>query len=148
MSESIKPSADAPAPRADAALARLAALTRLTLSAVADRRDYEGEIQAGMSSVQVGIVAICDLAARINGSLSTNRRIEANSEAAHAWFLFGGVLGLLDAEAWRLVSNFPGRPPEHCIADLEDGLRHLVELLGRTQAALQTAEATPEAGHA
>ena len=125
-------------------LDRLFALTRLVLSAVEDRHDYDGAMRASMSDVQVSITLLCRLHAEINDA----KGIDAiDKESGCDWLRFGALLGLLDAEAWRMVSEIAEQPPEDKLADLEHGLRQLVELAERTLAAVRAIE-TREVQHA
>ncbi len=125
-------------------LTRLLALTRLALSAVEDRRNYDGEMQASMSDVQVSI----SLLERLRDEVDDASVLAADTASGGAWLHFCALLGLLDAEAWRMVSDHAVQPPEDRLDDLEHGLRQLVELAERTLAAVRPVEVIREACHA
>lgn len=125
-------------------LARLLALTRLALSAVEDRRNYFGKMQAGMGDVQVSVTLLYQMHAGINDADGIDTIASA---CGGAWLHLGGLLGLLDAQTWRMVNEHAQQPPEDDLADLEHGLRQAVELAERTLTAATVVE-TREAEHA
>lgn len=132
-------------PDIDAQLERLTAIARLVLSAVAARADF-GEMQTNLSSVQVSIVLLGELHEQIQNTDGAGRLY---GEKSSDWLCFGGLLGVLDAEAWRLIDAEAGNAvTERDLVDLEQGLRQLVDLAERTLSHLRAAETTQEACHA
>lgn len=128
-------------------VARVAALCRLTLSAVEDRRNYDGKMQAPMSDVPVSILAIGHLIAQINHLPGADSVLE-RAPAGDTWMQIGGLIGILDAHAWRLLSEHAEAVPASDLADLEHGLRHLAELAEQVCAAMQFEDNTEGAHHA
>jgi hypothetical protein len=130
-------------PDTDQQIVRMMAVARLVLSAIEDRRDHDGKLPTSMSSVQVSIALLADLAQKS----SIIDRLEG-TPGESARFHFDGLLSLLDAKAWRMVTASAEDPPERDLADLEHGLRQLVDLAENMLAGLRAAEAKEEACHA
>ena len=116
-------------------LERLLAIARMTLRTVAARADFSGSMQTGMISIQVSITLLGVLHDQIQESADLYRFDGETKD----WLCFDGLLGVLDAEAWRMVSS--NNVPEGELADLEHGLRRLVTHGERVLARLRDAEA-------
>ncbi len=128
-------------------VARLAALCRLTLSAVEDRHNYGGKMQSPMSDVQVSILAIGRLVEQINHLPGADSALE-RAPAGDAWLQISGLTGILDARAWRLLGEHAEAVPACDLADMEHGLRYLAELAERVSAAMQFEDNTEGTHHA
>jgi hypothetical protein len=119
-------------------LERLLAIARMTLRTVAARAAFRGTMQTGMISIQVSIVLLGGL----HQQLQDRDELDLFDGETRDWLCFGGLLGVLDAEAWRMLgTEGDDGIAEIDLADFEHGLRQLITHGERVLARLRDAEA-------
>ena len=128
----------------DQQLGRLLAIARMTLRTVAARTNFSGSMQTGMISIQLSIVLLGGL----HQQLEDRDELDRFDGETRDWLCFGGLLGVLDAEAWRMLSTEGDDGiAESDLADFEHGLRQLITHGESVLARLRDVEAVEEISH-
>lgn len=107
------------------AFSTMLAVARTLLHTVKARKDFDS-IQTSFSSLQVTVAHLTSFCDEIGDAQDAIRldRLQGNE-----WMYFRGLLGVLDAEAWRLLDRCgTGTPENHELNDFELCLERLVDL--------------------
>lgn len=113
------------------------AILRVLLHTVKARKDFDS-LQTEFSNVQLAVDHLKRFSEEIV-NLPDGARLE--NIKSWDWFSFRGLLGIVDAEAWRLLDSVgTGSPANHELDDFEHCLQRLAELGERVSRELSSGE--------